>query len=76
MNNPFVPEKAAQSYKNNSATIEEITAGGLVIRTADGTLHEKPCKRLASYSPTVGDRVYIVPFGKNSTTYLVVGKVV
>lgn len=74
--NPFVPEQKKEPYRNALATVVGVTDDGVLIRTADGTIHEKPCGRLASYSPTIDDRVYIVPFGKSSTSYLIIGKVV
>jgi len=74
--NVFLQEQAPLPYRHALATVEQIVSGGVIISTDDGTVHPKPCRLLASYSPAVGDRVYIVPFGDVSTSYLIIGKVV
>lgn len=68
--------------KPNFATVKEITAEGLKIKTANSpTASQKAFKRLASYSsPSVGDRVLVKwignPQNPNDGTYLIIGKVI
>ena len=68
--------------KPNFATVEEITAEGLKIKTANSpTASQKSYKRLGSYiSPSVGDRVLVKwignPRNSNDGTYLIIGKVI
>ena len=72
--NPFVQEQS--DVKTPSfATVAAIDGAGRVTLTfpVSGETSTKYYPRLASYSPTVGDRVYIVPV---SGTYLVIGEVV
>ena len=72
--NPFLQPQESDSSPQ-LATVAAVDGNGRVslIVPTTGEAGMKHYPRLASYTPTVGDRVYIV---RISGTYLVVGKVV
>lgn len=72
--NPFLQPKESDASPQ-LATVAAVDESGhvslIVPTTGEAGLKHYP--RIASYTPTVGDRVYIV---RISGTYLVIGKVV
>jgi hypothetical protein len=59
---------------NRLATVISIDGSGLTLRFDGETeARTKKYKRLASYTPSVGDRVFVVFI---SGTYIVMGKVI
>ena len=73
MSNPFVPDRDPENYENLLATVVSTSGTGTILTTADGATRSKPVKRLATYTPTTGDRVLLMPVGD---TYVILGKVV
>lgn len=74
MKNVFVPDTPARLPIVNLAVVETVEAGGVTLRfEGEAAARTKVYKRLASYTPTAGDRVYIVPV---SGTYIVIGEVI
>lgn len=76
--NPFLPDQDPKIQKTaigpSMATVVEVMGDGSVtldLPTAIGT-SKKSYRVLAHYTPSRGDRVYVVPI---SGTYLVIGKV-
>ncbi len=56
------------------ATVTGKSSGHIFLRfDGETTARTKLYKRLSSYAPEIGDRVYVVPI---SGTYIVVGKVI
>jgi len=65
---------SAQKASSSMATVTDISSGHVLLRfDGETAARTKLYKRLSSYTPEVGDRVYIVPM---SGTYIVIGKVV
>lgn len=73
MKNVFVSPEEQAPAQRLLATVVGINGRTTLRFDGEDVPRAKTYRRLASYTPSMGDRVYVVPI---SGTYLIIGKVV